>query len=127
MNLEQLAILGIVIFGFMAATTAFNTVRSIKRSSPRSGLHRVRRLVGSKEMARSMAESLVREIARNHPDEVKMSQELEILAPELEEPLNQAEAYYLSRVESRHRVLFSRIVEDIILGRETSDSPDRKI
>ncbi len=117
MNLEQLAILGIIVFAFMAMSTSFNAIRSIKRvNSNRRNLRRVRRLVGSAASARSIADSVIKEVAVKNSLEVQRARDQGRLTPELEEALALAQTYFLGRVESRHRVLFSKAVDEIILA-----------
>ncbi|MCP4605787.1 MAG: hypothetical protein GY847_35580 [Proteobacteria bacterium] len=115
MNLELLAILGIAVFGFMAIATSFNAVRSIKRMTRRTDFHRIRRLVRSPDLARSTAQSVVREVASENSLEVQKAAEQGRLTPELEQALAEAETYFLSRVESKHRALFTQAVDEIIL------------
>ncbi len=117
MSLEQLAIFGIVVFAIMALATSFNMVRSVKRSIGRPKLQRVRRLVGGRESARMVAKSVVQGIAQKHPLEVNKTKKEGQLTPELEKVLDEARAYFLGRVESRHRALFGEAVDQIILGR----------
>ncbi len=126
MNLEQLAVLGIVVFAFMALTTAYNAARTIKRMSKRSDLGRFRRLVGSPDSAESVAMSVVGEVAKKHPEEVQTARELEVLTSVLEKALEEAETYYLNRVESRYRVLFSRAVDRIIFERNLDKPKERE-
>ena len=61
---------------------------------------------------------MVCEIAQLHDDEVEKSKQSGAISPPLEEALEEARVYYLSRVESRHRELFSEAVDRYILGRE---------
>jgi hypothetical protein len=65
-NLEQMAILGVVVFGFIALFHAFNTIRSLKKLSKRDPASRLRRPVCSEDSARAMARGLVRELADKH-------------------------------------------------------------
>lgn len=114
MNLEQLAIIGIAVFSFMALTTAIGAIRSAKRMGSRSEIRRVRRLVGGTESARAVALSIVDEIAKNHRESVTTLKKTGRLDRELENAIAEARVYFLSRVESRHRTLFSKAVDDII-------------
>ena len=118
MNLEQLAIFGIVVFAVMALGAFVNTVRSFRRSKKTTKVFRVRRLIGGKDSARAVANSVVCEIAQLHPQEVDKSKELGVLTAPLEEALAEAHTYYLGRVESRHRALFTQAVDRFILGKE---------
>ena len=118
MNLEQLAIFGIVVFAVMALAALVNTVRSFRRSKKTTKVFRVRRLIGGKDSARAVANSVVCEIAQLHPQEVEKSKELGVLTAPLEEALGEARTYYLGRVESRHRALFTQAVDRFILGKE---------
>jgi len=49
MNLEQIAIMGIAVFGFMALAASLNLFRSIKRMTGPRADFRVRRLIGGEE------------------------------------------------------------------------------
>lgn len=120
MNLEQLAILGIVIFAFMALTTTFNAVRSFKQMAKRPDSHRVRRLVGGTESAMVVARSVVNEVVEKNEEAVIKSRELGMPNEELEGILEEAKKYFLGRVETRHRLLFNQAVDEIILERKKS-------
>ena len=118
MNLEQLALLGIALFAFMALASSFNAIRSFKRMSP-GKLQRVRRLIGGDASALTMARSVVTEVKEKHPQAALESKELGMLAHELEEPLEEARTYFLGRVENRHRALFNRAVDENHPGART--------
>jgi biopolymer transport protein ExbB/TolQ len=118
LSLEQLAIFAIIVFAIMAFAALINTIRSFKRSKKQAKLFRVRRLIGAKDSARAVAHSVVCEIAQLHPEEVEKSRELDVLTSPLEEALQEARAYYLGRVESRHRALFTQAVDRFIFGKE---------
>lgn len=123
MSLEQLAILGIAIFGFIVVVHAFNTVRAIKKASRRGTGGRTRRLVGGDAAARATAEGLVREVAAKHEALAAQARETGRLPAELEAPLQAARTYYLDRVEKRHKPLFNRAVDAILLGRDGAETP----
>ena len=118
MNLEQLALFAIVVFAIMAAGAFFNTVRSFRRSKKQMKVFRVRRLIGGKDSAQAVANSVVCEIAQLLSREVEKTKELGVLTVPLEEALEDGRAYYLGRVESRHRALFNQAVDRFILGKE---------
>jgi hypothetical protein len=118
LSLEQLAIFAIIVFAIMASGAFFNMVRSFRRSKKQMKVFRVRRLIGGKDSARAVADSVVCEIAQLHPQEVEKSKELGVLAAPLEEALEEARTYYLGRVESRHRALFTQAVDRFIFGKE---------
>jgi hypothetical protein len=117
MDLEQLALLGIVIFAFMALASSVNMIRAMKRSSRRKEVFRVRRKIAGPDSAKAVALSVINEIVQKHPDEVEKSKNQGKIRPELEQELETAREYYLGRVESRHRALFNLVVDKIILGR----------
>jgi hypothetical protein len=117
MTLEQLALLGIVIFGFMAVVNVFNAIRTYKRVKRMKPM-RVRRLVGGRESAMAMAESLIKEIMAQHPEEIAEAMETKALPASLEERLNGVREYYLSRVEPVHKPLFNEVVNALILSKE---------
>ena len=121
MNLEQLALLGIGIFGFMALVTSFNAVRTMKRSAKQGGGGRLRRLIASPDVANSVAKSVVSEVRDKLEEEVEASRKSGTATPELEKALEEAKSYYLSRVESRYRTLFSKAVSSIIFARDDSE------
>ena len=118
MSLEQLAILGIIIFGFIVIVHAFNTARSIKKLNRRGSMGRNRRLVGGDAAARATAAGLVREVAGKHEALAAQAQETGQVPPELEAALHEARVYYLDRVEKRHKPLFNQAVDEILLGKE---------
>ena len=117
MSLEQLAILGIVIFGFMAAVNMFNTIRTYKRVKRIKPI-RVRRLVGGRESAVAMAESLVKEVMAQHPSETEEAQKTHRLPQELKERLDAVRGYYINRVEPPHKPIFNDVVDTLILKRK---------
>jgi len=113
-SLEQMAILGIVMFAIIIVIHGFNTVRSIRRAarSPEGG--RVRRAVSGEAAARAMAEGLVRDVAREHPDLVAARRETGETPPDLDRALEKSREYFLDRVERRHRALFNLSVDRIL-------------
>ena len=121
MNIEQLAILGIVIFGFIALMQAFSTVRSIKKvnkkTTDRLSTTRYRRPVGSGVAARLIADGLVREIMEKHEALAKEALDTGIIPESLDEILAETHAYYRERVESRHRTLFHIAVNELVLNK----------
>jgi hypothetical protein len=102
----------------MAVTTLFTTIRTIKRIARRPEKSRMRRLVSGTEPAMAMATSVVEEIASRHPKEVELSRERGRLTKNLENALEEAKEFFLSRVESRHRELFSDAIDKIILTKK---------
>ncbi len=121
MNLEQLALLGIGVFGFMALAVFINAWRTVKRTGQQLRPQRMRRLLGGEELARSVARSVVGEVASNHPDAVRQSRRKGQLTPDLEQALDKARDYYTKRVESRYRVLFTMVVNEIVF--DADDEP----
>ena len=120
MNLEQLAMIGIAVFSFMALTTAFGAIRSARRLGASNQLQRVRRLVGSAESAQAIAESIAREIVENNGQAVETLRQTGRLDPVLEKAIAEARAYFLGRVEPRLRTIFSKTVDDIIYQKKQS-------
>lgn len=118
MTLEQLALLGIAVFAFMAVTTFFNTVRTIKRMTQGTTRQRARRLIGAPTPAKAVAVAVVEEISGRHPEEVELSRERGQLTETLEKALNEGRAYFLSRVESRHRIMFSEAIDEIVFNKK---------
>ena len=101
----------------MALVSLYNAVRSYrsyKRAFKQQPM-RIRRLIGGKDSARSVARSIVRETAQKLEAEVYKSRETGRVTEALEEALAEARAYYLSRVDPIHRTLFSEAVDEIIL------------
>lgn len=121
MSLEQLALLGIVIFAFMAVATSFNAFRSFKRSRERSSSRLARRQISGTQAAYEVARSVVRETKKRHPAEAQASKDQGRLTKKMEKELAEAETYFLSRVESRHRALFTKALNELILDRKSSD------
>ena len=119
MDVEQLALLGIAVFSFMAIVSLYSAVRSYKRAFKQQPM-RIRRLIGGKDSARAVARSIVRETAEKHEAEVRKSRETGRVTESLEDALAEARAYFLSRVEPIHRTLFSEAVNDIILNETNS-------
>ncbi len=116
LSAEQMTMLGLLaigVFGFMALVAMYQTARTIKRATKRSAA-RYRRLVSSPEIAKTMAVSLVEEVARNHPDEVEKSKQKNQPTLALEKALEEARDHFLTRVEQRYRSLFSTTVDEII-------------
>ncbi len=126
MNIEQLAILGIVIFGFIALMQAFSTVRSIKKvnrkATDRLSSTRYRRPVGSGVSARLIADGLVREIMEKHKALAEEAADTGIIPESLDEILRETHAYYRERVESRHRALFHTAVNELVLNKKEPSS-----
>ena len=122
MNVEQLALLGIAIFSFMAIVSLYNALRSYKHSFKHKPM-RVRRLIGGKESARSVARRVVSATAEKLARDVEKSRDNGQLTEPLEDALNEARAYFLGRVEPIHRTLFTEAVDEIILGKPSSDDP----
>lgn len=118
MSLEQLAILGVAIFGLIAIVHAFNTVRGLRRIARRPRTEgRMRRLISGEGSARAVARSLLREVVAKHGPLVERARESGRLAPELEDALAEAQEYYRERVDKRLRPLFHEAVDAVILGR----------
>jgi hypothetical protein len=122
MNIEQLALLGIIIFGFMAVVNIFNTVRTYRRYHRMKPM-RVRRLVGGKESAKAIAESLIKDVMADNPEATRIARQSGNLPPELSEKLNEVRAYYLNRVEPIHKTLFNETVDTLLHDRDRSVSP----
>ena len=126
-NIEQLALLGILIFGFMAAVNIFSTLRTYRKYKRMKPI-RVRRLVGGKESAKALAESLVNDVMEKHPLLISTAKQSRRLPNELEKILDDVRIYYLNRVEPIHKTLFNDAVDTLILNSETpaghSNAPD---
>lgn len=118
MSLEQLALLGIGIFAFIALVQAFNTARSIKRSSGKTVSGRYRRPVGSDQSARSMARSLVRECCERNEEQAREASESGRIPEQLEADLDEARRHFRERVEHRHRPIFNEAVDEIVLHKD---------
>ncbi len=122
MNIEQLAILGIVVFGFIALMQAFSTVRSIKKTNKKTtdrlSTSRYRRPVGSGVAARSIADGLVREIMEKHQALAKEAMDTGIIPASLDEILQDTHAYYRERVDARHRALLHSAVNELVLNKK---------
>lgn len=125
MNMEQIAILGIVVFGFIALFHAFNTVRSIKRLAARQGSQRPRRPMTSEASARTMAQGLVREVIEKHETAATQARGSGACGPELTEALEEARLYFRERVDTRCRPVFNQVVDEIILGRVDHSERDQ--
>jgi biopolymer transport protein ExbB/TolQ len=117
MNLESIAILGVVIFAFIALAHGINTARSIRRLTRDRSAGRPRRPIAGEAAARQLAESIVREVAAKHEDEAAETRAGEGIPAELEEALEKAREHYCDRVERRHRALFHRAVDSVLLDR----------
>jgi predicted Holliday junction resolvase-like endonuclease len=113
-SLEQLALLAIALFAFMAIVNMFYSVRSIKRASGFKS-ERVRRLVGGTDCARAVAESVIKEIIAKYPDEAARASQAKKLSSDLEAEVEKARTYYLGRVEAVHKPLFNDAVDKLIL------------
>jgi hypothetical protein len=120
--MEQIAILGVVVFGFIALFHAFNTVRSLRRAAKHRPANRPRRPVYSKDSARAMAQGLVREVAAKKERLVEQARESGVVPAELEAALEESRAYFRERVEPRLRPVFNAAVDEVILGREPAGS-----
>lgn len=118
MSVEQLALLAIAVFSFMALANMFNSVRAIKHAM-RFKPERIRRLIGGKESARAVAESIVKDIAQKFPAEANASMKARKITPELDKELEKARAYYLSRVEPIHKSLFNEALDSILLKKKS--------
>jgi DNA-binding transcriptional LysR family regulator len=117
-GVEQVALIGIVLFAAIAVLHGFNTVRGIRRAAARAGGEgRMRRLVASDPVAREVARGVVREVAAAHPEATIRSREAGRVDPDLLAPLDKAEAYFRERVEPRLRPLFHLAVDEVILGK----------
>ena len=118
LGVEQVALVGIVLFAAIAALHGFNTVRGIRRNASRTaGEGRMRRLVSSDPVAREVARGVVREVAAAHPEAAARSREAGRVDPELDKPLEKAQAYFRERVEPRLRPLFHLAVDEVVLGK----------
>ncbi len=117
MSVEQLALLGIAVFAFMAVVNMFQSVRYIRNSSQYKH-ERVRRLVGGKESANAIAESVIKNILSDNYEEVMLSRKQGKATSVLEEKLEKARAYYIGRVEPMHKSLFNDVCERIIFERK---------
>ncbi len=118
LSLEQLALIAIALFGFMALVNMLSGARAIKRSMGYKS-ERIRRLIGSTDSARTLAESILNDIADKFPDEVAASKRDVKISDALTPELEKARAYYLSRVEPVYKVLFHESVDKIILQKKT--------
>ncbi len=110
MTVEHLAVLGIVIFGFMAVMNLFSALRTFKRSR-RNNVTRVRRLIGGPDAAMALARSVAKNIFDKYTDGQSPSREM---TEELERALEEGRQYYTSRVESIHRELFTKAIDELI-------------
>ncbi len=118
LGIEQVAILGVILFAAIAVLHGFNTARGIRRIAGRpKGEGRTRRLISSDPVAREMARGVVREVAAAHPEAADRSREAGRVDPGIEEPLEKARAYFRERVEPRLRPLFHMAIDEVILGR----------
>ena len=120
MNMEQIAILGVVVFGFIALFHAFNTIRSLKKLAKHRPASRPRRPVYSEESARAMARGLVREVADKHERLVEQARRDGNVPPELEQALEESRLYFRERVEPRLRPLFNLVVDEVVLESSSS-------
>ena len=118
MNMEQIAILGVVVFAFIALFHSFNTIRSLKKLSKRRDGHRPRRPISSPASARSMAEGLIREVAAKHEDLCEQARQRGALGRELREALEEPRQYFRERVDVRCRPIFNQVIDERILGLE---------
>lgn len=123
MNLEQLALMGILVFGIGAVLYAFRTIGSINRLRRRPGEHRPRRPINSPASARAMAEGLIREVGTRHEELVARAREQGTIGPELLEALEEPRQYFRERVDVRCRPIFNQVVDEKILGRAPEQEP----
>lgn len=124
--MEQIAILGVVVFAFIALFHSFNTIRSLKRASKRRDGHRPRRPIGSPASARSMAEGLIREVSTKHEELCERAREQGVIGPELLEALEEPRLYFRERVDVRCRPVFNQVVDERILGLEPEPGTERQ-
>lgn len=124
MNIEQIAILGVVIFGFIAVFHAFNTLRSLKKLTRRSGEHRPRRPICSPASARTVAEGLIREVISKRGELVERDRERGVVGPELTVALEEPRQYFRERVDARCRPIFNQVVDELLLGLEPEPMPE---
>jgi predicted RecB family endonuclease len=117
MSVEQLALLGIAVFAFMAVVNMLQSARSFKRTMRYKPI-RVRRLVGGTESARAIAESLIKEIILKFPDEAAASKRAKKLTAVLEDEIEKAAVYYFGRVEAIHKPLFNDSLNRIVFGKK---------
>jgi hypothetical protein len=118
LGIEQVALIGIVLFAAIAALHGLSTVRGIRRAAARTaGGGRMRRLVSSEPVAREVARGVVREVAAAHPEAAARSREAGRVDPELDGPLERAQAYFRERAEPRLRSLFHEAVDEVILDK----------
>ena len=116
MSVEQLALLAIALFAFMALVNMWSSVRAIKRSM-RFKPERIRRFIGGAESARACAESILRDLAEKFPEETDASARAGQITEALSPEMDKARTYYLSRVEAIHKPLFNETVDKVILGK----------
>ena len=117
MTIDHLAVLGIVIFGFMAVMNLFTSLRSFKRHR-RATVTRIRRLISGPEAARAVAESIVHDIEKTHQDDISRYRDTGNVSPPLETAFEKGREYYLTRVEAIHTELFSKVVDELILQKK---------
>ena len=122
MNLEQLALLAVIMFAFFALMQAFHSVRTIKRAARKPLMERIRRPIGTADSARAVARSVIDEVARKHPELVAEAARDGALPEALEDALQEARAYFMTRVEARLKAVFNEIVDERIFARTTDDS-----
>ena len=115
MNLEQLALFAIAVFSFMALAAMFNTFLSVRRMGRGRDFRRMRRAVKGEDSARSVARSVVREVAENNSEEVRKSRLSGRPTAALQEALDEARAYFSERVDPRLRSVFNDVVNEMIL------------
>ena len=119
MTLEKLALMGIVIFAFMALVKMLSSVREAKKSTARRMISkRPRRQVGSEASARQIADGLVGEVAGRWESEARQAAETGVIPAKLESDLDKAMAHYKERVVPRFRGLFYESINQIILKRQ---------
>jgi len=123
-NLEQLALLAVVVFGIGAVLYAFKTIRSVKGLQRRRDDHRPRRLISSPASAKTVAEGLIKEVSEKHGSLVERARREGVIGPELLEALEEPRQYFRERVEVRCRPMFNAVIDERILGREPEADPD---
>ena len=118
MNLEKIALIGIAVFAFMALAAIFTTMSTIKRIAGRPTARTRHRLVRGPESARMVALSLVGEVARRKSEEAELSRQQGKLTEDLQNALEQAENYFLERVDARHIDFFYKAIDELILKKQ---------
>ena len=119
MSIEQLAMLGIGVFGFIAIVRAYSMLLGMKRAHHRAEKRktegRYRRPVGVDSAAASIAEGLIVEVIKKHEILAAEARDTGQIPKDLEPYLEEAQMYYRARVESRLRPLFHEAVNKVVL------------